>query len=91
MVVPIVVEPVEPVPVPESLLVLGVVAFGVVLVELLSLGLVAVLGGVAVLPLSGVVGVRPVLSARLVSLGAVVDGLPAPPLVPSVPVPVDCA
>lgn len=75
-------EPVEPVPVPESVFELGVDGVGVVL----SLGLVVVLGedGVVVMPGSGV---RPVLSA-FVSAGAVVVGPPG--LVP-VPVPEDCA
>ena len=71
-------EPVEfVVPVPESVLVLGLAALGVVavfglVIVLLSLvlGVVAVLGVVVVL----LSGVRPVLSAPVVSV--VVDGLP---------------
>lgn len=70
------VVPIEPepfVPVPASVLVLGVEGLGVVAV--LSLGLV--LGDmVEELPVLGVVGVRPVLSAAVASEGVVVDGLP---------------
>ena len=73
----LVAEPVVPVPVPESALVLGLAALGVVavfglVIVLLSLvlGVVAVLGVVVVL----LSGVRPVLSAPVVSV--VVDGLP---------------
>jgi hypothetical protein len=84
-------EPVEPVPVPESVFELGVDGVGVVVV--LSLGLVVVLGGVPVEVLGVVMpesGVRPVLSA-FVSAGAVVAGPPGLVPVPVVPVPEDCA
>lgn len=85
------VEPVEPVPVPESVLLLGVCASGVVVVPgaVVVLGEVLVPGAVVVLSLPGVVCVRPVVSAGVLSLGAVVDGLPGE--VEPVPVPLDCA
>lgn len=84
-------EPVDPVPVAESVFVLGVDGVGVVEV-VLSLGLV-VLGDVGVEVLGVVMpgsGVRPVLSA-VVSVGAVVVGPPGLVPVPDEPVPEDCA
>lgn len=85
-------EPVDPVPVAESVFVPGVDGVGAVEV-VLSLGLVVVLGDVGVEVLGVVMpgsGVRPVLSA-VVSVGAVVVGPPGLVPVPDEPVPEDCA
>jgi hypothetical protein len=81
-----VVVPVDPVTVPESVFVLGFVALGVV-VELGDVIVLPLLGDVVVL--DGV-GVRPVVSEGDVLPGVVVEELPGP-LVPDVPVPLDCA